>query len=526
VVILPRAGSGAQFIQTKSAFIGTSSATVSMTNFQGSTLLLTTFVSPNIPLDAQTVTDTNGNVWTAIETCSANTELQTLWVAYNVKGGPNVITMNQAYTAPTPPPIQYPFFSTADIDEFGGIVAGGLDQIAQGSASASISPTVTPSVAYCSIRATADSSSLTPPAGWMSLVFPHQPWNYPAYDGGGPGGVINGLDQYLSNPPVGVSLVGTATGTFISDSNVITANFKTSTTPGANFPYGWFCYVENTSTGNYYVQSLGPIDGVVQSILLSPNTGLLLVADGKGGWWSDRGVGASSAVVNSFDGLSGVITVSSSGSTIDITTSGQNINFDVAGGSGPAPQSIWTYPGNSTGDAGSMNPVSGHSMNFVANQVNFFYISIPVALEVGHFSFQVTSSDTHNYDWGMYDPAGTLIWNLGATVFGSTGLIETAFAQGTVIIEPGNYWLAFTGNGTGLIFNAVTSTIVNMPFFFANSKTGDPAWWTSVTASTGGTLTGLSPVVPSAPTTATNLTNGFTNIFGAQVVIPLIALST
>jgi hypothetical protein len=336
VVVLPRSTSGFQYFQTAQG-AGTNAATIHMTNIMGDTLIINVLVSPNVTLTTQTVSDTNGNTWSLLDTNTGTSEKQTMWIAYNVKGGPNTITVTQAYTPPTPPPTQFPFFLVAICDEFGGIVTGGLDQIGIGVASASITPTVTPSVAYCSILSNANpgtTTPLTPPAGWTSTPFSPSAWTYPAYAGGGPGGVINGVDEYILNPAVGTPLVGTATGSYIGSTDVILANFKTSTTPGIIFPYGWFCYIENTSTASYVIQSLAPIDGVVQNITLPPNTGLLLVADGQGGWWTERGAAAGGAVVTSLEGLTGAVDLTSSGATIAISVVGQNINLEAVGGGG------------------------------------------------------------------------------------------------------------------------------------------------------------------------------------------------
>jgi hypothetical protein len=61
---------------------------------------------------------------------------------------------------------------------------------------------------------------------------------------------------------------------------------------------------------------------------------------------------------------------------------------------------------------------------------------------------------------------------------------------------------------------------------FTSAGSADPAWWTSVTTSTGGTFTGLGPTVPAAPTAAANLTNGNIFNFSGQGILPLIALTT
>jgi hypothetical protein len=164
-------------------------------------------------------------------------------------------------------------------------------------------------------------------------------------------------------------------------------------------------------------------------------------------------------------------------------------------------------------------------MNFTANKVVFMYIHIDVPLSVGNFTFNPTTSDTHHYDWGMYTTAGVLVWNIGPTVFSSTGQITKPFVQGTVSIAAGNYWLAFTGDGTGITFNGTGTSGVTEYFYFLNSATGTPGWWTSVTSSSGGSLTGLGPTVPSAPTTASNLSSNTISGISASL-FPLIALST
>lgn len=534
VVILPSSTGAFQYVQSaQSAGAGGVSTgaivtTVDMTNFAGDTLLLTSFVNPNVPFIAQTVTDTQGNVWTSLMSTSANGEVQTLWVAYNVKGGSNTIYIQQTWTPPTPPPVQYPFWLTAVVDEFGGILTNGLDQIAQGLQSAHITPTVTPSVAYCAMRDSITSPAvLTPPSGWVNLPFSENAWDYPAYDGGGPGGYISGIDEYYINPPVGLLFTGTATGGFASSSDCIVANFKTNTIPGIIFPYGWYCYIENVSTGIFDVQSLDPIDGVVQSITLAPNTGLLVVADGLGGWWTDRGVGTGGTnIVTSLQSLTGAIDLTSTGSTIAISVVGQNINLETVSSGGNL-QTIWNWPKGS-GAAVAINPTNSIVMNFSANQVKFMYIHIDVPITVGNFTWAVGATDaTHHYDWGMYNLSGTLIWNIGPTIFGTAGQITTPFVQGSITIQPGDYWLAFTGNGTGVTTGGFSMETATEYFWYLNSSTSTPAWWTSSTSSTGGSLTGLSPTLPSAPTTATNLTSLTKNTAVSNTgIFPLIALSS
>jgi hypothetical protein len=317
-------------------------------------------------------------------------------------------------------------------------------------------------------------------------------------------------------------------------------NLGTATPIPSGFPAGWFCYLENSaqttpsaSAPVFTVTSPAEIDGIFQTIPLGQNEGVIVAFDGTN-WWTERGVGGGGAPIvfpiSIADGGTGTSTPGLlAGSGISISGPWPDQTISASGIAPPSQnQSLWTWPiaAVTPTSYGSVNPISSHSMNFTANQINLFYLNIDKPIQVGNFTFQVIGSDTHHYDWGMYNTSGTLVWNLGPQIFNSTGQITTALAQGTVTIQPGNYWLAFTGDGTGITFTGLTSTQLGNLMFFADSKTGDPAWWTSVTTSTGGSLTGLTVTMPSAPTTATNLTSGLTNSFGNQPVLPFVCLST
>ncbi len=522
VVVLPRSTSGFQFVQGAQGQ-GTNNATIHMTNIEGDTLIVNVFTSPNVTLTTQTVSDTNGNTWTLLDTNTGNSEKQTMWVAYNVKGGPNTITANQAFTPPTPPPDQFPFFLVAFCDELGGVVAGGLDQIAIGVASASITPTVTPSVAYCSILAVANPgvvTPLTPAVGWTNAPFSPVPWDFPPYDGGTPGGVINGVDEYILNPTVGTSLVGSATGSFVSDCNAILANFKTTVNPGTIFPLGWYCYVENTSSANYVVQSLAPIDGVVQNITLPPNTGLLLVADGQGGWWTERGAGAGGTVVKSLEGLSGDVNITSSGASIAISVVGQNVNLEAAGG-GTSPATYFTYPSSAQTSPTTLN-WNNSAVGGNTNVVALWWFFLPYEITLTSLVIDITGSDTNHYDFGIYTLAGALKANIGATVYSSTGVKIKPIAQTSVTLPAGAYYFAWTGNGSaGLQIGGASGSNVGSFIVAANNTSSNPQWFATATASTGGALPS-SITAPTTPTSTSNLVL-YNNLSNTNY-IPLFAL--
>lgn len=297
----------------------------------------------------------------------------------------------------------------------------------------------------------------------------------------------------------------------------------------SGFPAGWYCYLENTGTGTFTVESPVLIDGSSSSFTLGPNQGSIVVFDGTN-WFTERGLGGGTpitfplSVVNGGTGTSTPNLIP--GTNIAITGTWPDQTISGSGGASGAPQSVWTWP-DFAPPPNNMNPVNSGSMNFSANQIKFMYIHIDAPLTVGHFAFLPTTADpTNKYDWGMYTTTGTLVWNLGAQTFNaSSGQIIVPFVQGTISISPGNYWLAFTGNGTGLTFQSAEPPQISEYFFFANVPTGTgPLWWTSSTASSGGALPS-SPVIPAAPTAAGNLTNAQVTTVSAGS-FPIIALMT
>lgn len=317
-------------------------------------------------------------------------------------------------------------------------------------------------------------------------------------------------------------------------------NLGTATPIPSGFPAGWFCYLENSaqttpsaSAPVFTVTSPAEIDGIFQTIPLGPNEGVIVAFDGTN-WWTERGAGGGGTPIvfpiSVVDGGTGTSTPGLlAGSGISISGPWPDQTISSSGIAPPAQnQSLWTWPTSGTTSAGytNINPVSGNNFNFTANKICLFYLNIDKPIIVGNFSFLVTGSDTHHYDWGMYNTSGTLVWNIGPTIFSSTGLITTPLVQGTITIQPGNYWLAFTGDGTGITFNGLNSSSLGNIIFFANSASSTPAWWASVTTSTGGSLTGLTVTMPSAPTTAANLTSSVLDTFGGAGIMPFICLST
>lgn len=96
-----------------------------------------------------------------------------------------------------------------------------------------------------------------------------------------------------------------------------------------------------------------------------------------------------------------------------------------------------------------------------------------------------TADAAHNYDFGIYSPAGALVANIGAQTLPNTGAQQLNTVQGVKTLAPGRYVFAWTGN------DATAQTY----------KTGGEASWlygNSATASAGGAL----PSTIAAPTEA------------------------
>ncbi|HVH78582.1 MAG TPA: hypothetical protein VM782_04275 [Stellaceae bacterium] len=133
------------------------------------------------------------------------------------------------------------------------------------------------------------------------------------------------------------------------------------------------------------------------------------------------------------------------GSSSGVTSVTGTAPITSSGGATPAigltPITYWQTPG--TGTSIAQIPLGG------ANQVYVSGVPIYYPISAGHLTFDVGTADAGGslYDVGFYNAAGTLVANLGATAFTTTGFKTTAFAQGTVRFNPGLYFIGFTGNG-------------------------------------------------------------------------------
>src|SRR6266436_3309640 len=106
------------------------------------------------------------------------------------------------------------------------------------------------------------------------------------------------------------------------------------------------------------------------------------------------------------------------------------------------------------------------TIGFVANQTPCVGVIISWPLSVSHLTFNVTTLDnsTNKYDFGLYNAAGTLVANIGAASYTTSGAKTGALAQGTVTLNPGLYFLAFTGNSTVMQFSGLNAGASNWQY--------------------------------------------------------------
>lgn len=240
---------------------------VNITNTLGNALIVVAECDEGIVLP---VSDTNGNTYTFIAAVNG----VNMYYATNIKGGPNAIRSDAN-------PTTFGEINLA-IHEFSGVLPGGLDSFGTGIGSASITVHFPNTVAVGLFRndfSTINNQSMMPAVGWTGMPpAASLPWQ---------GLYVGTLDEYLLNPPLG-TLVVTGQSPNMGSFGGVGANFKTSSITSAIMPAGWYCYIENTGTGSFTVQSIALIDGLNQTIILAPNTGVLVVSDGVG-YWTMRG---------------------------------------------------------------------------------------------------------------------------------------------------------------------------------------------------------------------------------------------
>jgi|SRR5580692_1862950 hypothetical protein len=98
--------------------------------------------------------------------------------------------------------------------------------------------------------------------------------------------------------------------------------------------------------------------------------------------------------------------------------------------------------------------VPGSSVNVnlnAANDIAIYPFHIPYLQQVSAIALRIWDADaTHNSDIGIYDADGNLIANIGAQTIPTGSSLSFDIVQGTVVLGPGLYFLAFTSEATDL----------------------------------------------------------------------------
>jgi len=443
-VTLPGTAQAFGFVQTAQGGSGTTTnCTVSLTNRLGNGMIATYFGNNGAggPL---AISDTNGNIWTVVSLHSTSGAQRVgVWYSTNVKAGFNTVGVT-GFTGGT--------FCNLIVEEFSGMVVGGLDQHSTGLASATITPSVANTFAFTAGRLTQGSAgqSDTALAGWTNI-----PWTtFPATS---ISQFIAGVDEYILNPPPAVILSGATSGPASSSMDITIANFKTFSAASTIMPAGWYCYIENTGTGTFTVQSIANIDGASSTITLLPNTGVLVVSDGTQ-YWSERGVAPSitfetGGVPNHSQNILNLV----AGTNISLTnTTFGNVQINATGG-GALPYVMGGFiAGTYVSSQDLMAIPVDRTVNFVAN----FGVNTDGSTSEATLQVAATASTVFIINQivsGTPTQIGTITFAAAGTVgtFASTGGLGHAFNAGDVmqVLAPSSpdataAYLGFTLSGT------------------------------------------------------------------------------
>ena len=159
-----------------------------------------------------------------------------------------------------------------------------------------------------------------------------------------------------------------------------------------------------------------------------------------------------------------------------------------------------------------MMPISasynGAYPSSAANKCLMWGFTLPVAVQTSQISYYVgTNADntsTYNYDLGVFNSSGTLVLNLSAgSLHGSsfapaTGVTTQSWTQGSTVLLPGAYYLAYYSSNTTTTPPTLYGSAGNAPVFYkaeSGSAGAQGSSGFSITPRSGGIL----PVSVTAP---------------------------
>ena len=93
-----------------------------------------------------------------------------------------------------------------------------------------------------------------------------------------------------------------------------------------------------------------------------------------------------------------------------------------------------------------------------ANQIAIYPFHLPYPQEVTNICLFIGEADGSNdYDFGIYDADGNLICHAGAQEVPTASSVSFEMTGGPVVIGPGLYFLAITGEATNLMWAVSTN---------------------------------------------------------------------
>lgn len=144
---------------------------------------------------------------------------------------------------------------------------------------------------------------------------------------------------------------------------------------------------------------------------------------------------------------------------------------------------------------------SGAYPSSAANKCLMWGFTLPVAVQTSQISYYVganaDNTSTYNYDLGIFNSSGTLLLNLNAgTLHGSafapaTVPITQPWVQGSTLLLPGAYYLAYYSSNTTATAPTLYGASGNAPVFYKSESGSSGAQGSlgfSITPRTGGML--------------------------------------
>jgi hypothetical protein len=156
---------------------------------------------------------------------------------------------------------------------------------------------------------------------------------------------------------------------------------------------------------------------------------------------------------------------------------------------------------------------SGAFPSSSANRCLLWGFTLPVAVQTSQISYFVganaDNSGTYNYDLGVFNSSGSLVLNLsggslhGSTFAAATGATTLSWTQGSTLLLPGAYYLAYYSSNTTTTPPTLYGSAGNAPVFYKAESGSSGAQGSngfSITPRSGGILpSSVSPPAANGP---------------------------